>query len=190
MTLPAVLTDVRRPPGVGADECWLATYVMVSRATSLEGLLLVGEPDWDVLDAGPPTQLIAELDRLAGLARLTTAKIVRCRAVREGVVPATAASAPAHPQALTRSQQSTLTDIEAAAGSGRASTSLPLAPLRALLRGIGAAALGFADLEWLRSLDAARCERLVRIYAEARAAAPRPAPAPGRMRLLKTPISC
>ena len=55
---------------------------LFSRATSIEGLLLVDEPDWEVLESGPPTLLVAELERLEALARATELRLQRLRSER------------------------------------------------------------------------------------------------------------
>ena len=172
MTLPAVLADVRRAPGMSNDDSWLASYVMMSRATSLDGLLLVGEPDWEVLEAGPPATLVAELERLAARARATAAKLVRCRALRDGLVPPTAGPgtpSDCPPRTLARVHRETLAAVATAAESRSAPGGFAPARLRAALRAIGSTALGFASFDWLASLDATSCELLLRLHIESAA---------------------
>ena len=65
MTIPAVVADLRRH-GRGAAEFWISVYVTLSRAPSLDALLIIGEEgvdrrapdqpdiDWDYLADGPP----------------------------------------------------------------------------------------------------------------------------------------
>ena len=92
MTIPAVIADLRRHAR-GKEEFWISTYVTLSRATSLESLLIIGEEgvdrrapdvpdlDWEYLKDGPPRQLAEELDRLDGLAAWTSKRL------REVIVP-------------------------------------------------------------------------------------------------------
>eukprot|EP00662_Eupelagonemidae_sp_cell21_P052162 gene52162-61420_t len=96
MTIPGVIADVRRPPKTARRDYWIAVYVSLSRATSLENLLLLGEPDREALEEGPPEVLVRELDRLERLAAKTEQERVRIlrlrprrdpRGVRRGVLP-------------------------------------------------------------------------------------------------------
>eukprot|EP00662_Eupelagonemidae_sp_cell21_P020833 gene20833-66363_t len=70
MTIPGHHA-VRRAPATGRDAYWIAVYVALSRATSLENLLLLGEPERAALEQGPPQMLVDELERLDGIAEGT-----------------------------------------------------------------------------------------------------------------------
>ena len=45
---------------------WLSYYVTFSRPWSFDTLRLHGEPDWAVLEAGPPEELLNGLDQFLG----------------------------------------------------------------------------------------------------------------------------
>ena len=69
-TFDAVVLDMQRPPsgsGVGLAQHWLACYVMLSRATSLDGLLILRPAKREELETRPPQYLLDELERLAAL---------------------------------------------------------------------------------------------------------------------------
>lgn len=66
-TWPAVIADLACPAKMSPEVHWLANYVMLSRATSLDGILLLRNAERHELERGPPTYLIQELDRLRGL---------------------------------------------------------------------------------------------------------------------------
>ena len=63
----AVVLDLARPPRMDAGVHWLAIYVMLSRATTLEGVLLLRMCERADLERAPPKFLLDELDRLAKL---------------------------------------------------------------------------------------------------------------------------
>lgn len=66
---PAALADLACPPRMGPDVHWLANYVILSRATHLEGILLLRNTTNQDLERGPPGYLLAEIDRLLRLER-------------------------------------------------------------------------------------------------------------------------
>ena len=66
-TFDAVVADMQRPPNVGAAQHWLACYVMLSRARSLEGFLVLRAATREELSARPPQYLLDELERLEKL---------------------------------------------------------------------------------------------------------------------------
>ena len=63
----ACALDLERPPRMSPEVHWLSTYVMLSRATTLEGILLLRLCDRADLERRPPQYLLDELDRLATL---------------------------------------------------------------------------------------------------------------------------
>jgi hypothetical protein len=63
-TYEAVIADMLRPPRMEPDTYWLACYVMLSRATSLEGFLMLRPALKEDLDRMPPQYLLDEIDRL------------------------------------------------------------------------------------------------------------------------------
>jgi hypothetical protein len=60
---------------------WIGIYVMLSRCRRLENILLVCPPPnlRQILEAGPPAFVHAEMDRLAALARDTRPRIDAAR---------------------------------------------------------------------------------------------------------------
>jgi len=63
-TYDAVVADMQRPPNYDTAKHWLACYVMLSRARSLEGFLVLRPATRKELAARPPQYLLDELDRL------------------------------------------------------------------------------------------------------------------------------
>ena len=66
-TFDAVVADMQRPPsgsGVGLAQHWLACYAMLSRAKTLEGLLVLRPAKREELQTRPPKYLLDELARL------------------------------------------------------------------------------------------------------------------------------
>ena len=57
------------------DTYWLACYVMLSRATSIEGLLVLRPAQKEDLNRKPPQYLLDEIDRLLRLERKCTARL-------------------------------------------------------------------------------------------------------------------
>ena len=66
-TYKAVIADMQRPPRMEMATHWLACYVMMSRATSLAGFLILRPASRAELDKRPPQYLVGELDRLLAL---------------------------------------------------------------------------------------------------------------------------
>ena len=66
-TFDAVIADMQRPPNMNKGTHWLACYVMLSRARTLDGLLVLRPATRPELSARPPQYLLTELDRLAKL---------------------------------------------------------------------------------------------------------------------------
>ena len=60
----ATVCDLQRPPRMTAELHWLACYVMLSRATELDGLLISRLCTREELGRGPPQFLLDELERL------------------------------------------------------------------------------------------------------------------------------
>ena len=58
---------MKKPPNLDSARHWLACYVMMSRAKSLPGLLILRPATRCELDARPPQYLIDEIDRLLRL---------------------------------------------------------------------------------------------------------------------------
>jgi hypothetical protein len=52
-----------------ADNFWLAFYVMLSRATAMDNLLIINSPSKTFLERGPPMRLRAALSRLLSRAK-------------------------------------------------------------------------------------------------------------------------
>ena len=70
-TFDAVIADMKKPPSMDADTHWLSCYVMLSRARSLEGLLVLRPASYSELSRLPPAFLKKELDRLSALEELS-----------------------------------------------------------------------------------------------------------------------
>jgi len=66
-TYDAVVADMQRPPNLEFSKHWLACYVMISRARSIDGLLVLRPATREELSARPPQYLLDELERLASL---------------------------------------------------------------------------------------------------------------------------
>ncbi len=66
-TYDAVIADMQRPPNLRLDKHWLACYVMLSRARSIEGFLVLRPATRAELSARPPQYLLDELARLERL---------------------------------------------------------------------------------------------------------------------------
>ena len=71
----AVVADVSQPHDMDDAIFWLASYVMMSRAESLEGLLLTRLCPKGSLERGPPAYLIDEVNRLLELERYSQAAL-------------------------------------------------------------------------------------------------------------------
>ena len=75
-TYEAVIADMRRPPNMNSALHWLACYVMLSRAKSIEGLLFLRPATRSELSSQPPQNLLDELKRLQGLEEKTLDELV------------------------------------------------------------------------------------------------------------------
>ena len=71
-TFDAVIADMQRPPNLDHAKHWLACYVMLSRARSIEGFLLLRPAAKKELENRPPQYLLDELARLSSLERSST----------------------------------------------------------------------------------------------------------------------
>ena len=63
----AIVVDMAKPPCMSVEDHWLANYVMLSRTSSLEGLLILRLPLREQLTRGAPKYLKDEVDRLLQL---------------------------------------------------------------------------------------------------------------------------
>ena len=68
---------MRHPPNMNGAKHWLACYVMLSRAKSIEGLLVLRPATRSELSSQPPQNLLDELERLQGLEEQTLDELVR-----------------------------------------------------------------------------------------------------------------
>ena len=66
----AVVADLERPHDMSADLFWLACYVMISRAQSLDGLLFTRLCARTALERGAPKYLLNEVDRLLEIEKI------------------------------------------------------------------------------------------------------------------------
>ena len=71
-TFDAVVADMQRPPRMDRDTYWLACYVMISRARSLDGFLVLRPAVLKELSRLPPQYLLDEIDRLLSLESSST----------------------------------------------------------------------------------------------------------------------
>ena len=71
----AVLADLARPPRMTPEVHWLAVYVMLSRARTLDGILLLRNAEKEQLECGPPEYLVQETERLLKLERQCAAEV-------------------------------------------------------------------------------------------------------------------
>eukprot|EP00973_Karenia_brevis_P092459 12412524-Karenia_brevis.AAC.1 len=74
----AVIADLARPPRVKPEMFWLYIYVMLSRATSLEGFLALRLPRREDMNSRPPQFLLDEIRRLQALEQRSTDNLRRC----------------------------------------------------------------------------------------------------------------
>ena len=72
----AIVADMQRPPNLDLAKHWLACYVMISRARSLEGFLVLRPATRKELSARPPQYLLDELERLSRLEEKSHKKLV------------------------------------------------------------------------------------------------------------------
>ena len=74
-TLPCLLLDLGKPPGMSRDDFWISILVMLSRVEDLGNLIIIRLPDRACFDGGPPTYLHAEYERLRGIESKTIRKL-------------------------------------------------------------------------------------------------------------------
>ena len=163
-----MLLEAARAPHESPHAYWISFYVGVSRAPSLDRLLLLGEPDWDALRAGPPPELVQELERLAGLAAATAARLARAIAIRRGALPAGIRLSTAPPTTLDVDTPTVVVPEPSALAS------LDVARLRALLRRspFGADAFGCASAPFAEIIAKAPRARLEALLDALRLAPP------------------
>ena len=73
----AVVVDMERPPRMDLDTHWLACHVMLSRAASIEGLLILRATMRKELSRRFPAYLVAVIDRLLALEKSSTVELLR-----------------------------------------------------------------------------------------------------------------
>ena len=71
----SAIVDLGIPPGQSPTLFWLACYVMLTRCKDLNGVLILRLPRRSELEVGPPANVVAEMDRLIGLAAKTQKKL-------------------------------------------------------------------------------------------------------------------
>ena len=71
----AVVADMERPPHTDKSVHWLACYVMLSRAKTLDGLLFLRLAQRVDLTRGAPQYLIDEIDRLLLLEQASVSRL-------------------------------------------------------------------------------------------------------------------
>ena len=86
-TYEAMVADMLKPPLMSYDIYWLACYVMLSRAKSLEGFLVLRPALKADLDRKPPQDLVDEIDRLLALEKTCTRKLAKYLKSLHGKVP-------------------------------------------------------------------------------------------------------
>ena len=86
-TYDSVIVDMERPPRDTSERFWLACYVMLSRARSLEGLLVLRAARKEDLDRKPPKYLLDEIDRLLALEKQSTQDLSKYLHNLKGKVP-------------------------------------------------------------------------------------------------------
>ena len=87
-TFDAVIADMQLPPRMDPDTYWLASYVMLSRAKSLDGFLVLRPALRAALNKLPPAYLLREIDRLLALERTSIEALAKyMAALPAGVVP-------------------------------------------------------------------------------------------------------
>ena len=71
----ATVADLAKPHEMLPDVFWLASYVMISRARSLEGLLFTRMCSREALEKGAPPYLLEEIDRLIALEKISRSRL-------------------------------------------------------------------------------------------------------------------
>ena len=75
-TYDAVIADMANPGNLKPEHHWLACYVMLSRAKSLDGFLVLRPARRSDLNARPPKHLLDEMDRLLNLEQKSHKELV------------------------------------------------------------------------------------------------------------------
>ncbi|CAE8600470.1 unnamed protein product [Polarella glacialis] len=70
-TLPAIIVDVARPPGMSRDEHWISLLVLLSRVRQIEDVVILRLPEKKCFEGGPPEFLTSEYARLMCLEQET-----------------------------------------------------------------------------------------------------------------------
>ncbi len=78
---PGLIVHWTFPPRLGKDSIWLAYYVSLSRPRSFGKLLSHGLPDRDVIEGGPPKELVNAFEDLF-TKKIKSTKIA-CKKARE-----------------------------------------------------------------------------------------------------------
>ena len=83
----AVVADLARPPNMTKPVHFLSCYVMLSRAKTLEGLLILRLASREQLSAGAPQYILDAIDRLLECERETTEMMKQHLLQFQGVLP-------------------------------------------------------------------------------------------------------
>ena len=70
-TVPGLIADLAAPPKMPREEFWMALYVLLSRVTHLDHLLLFRLPSPAQCSGGPPASVQAEISRLHAIQEAT-----------------------------------------------------------------------------------------------------------------------
>ena len=70
-TVRGCLWDLKRPAGMSRDEHWFALFVLLSRATTLDNMLIYRLSKREHFEGGPPPHLLQEMARLRKLEEAT-----------------------------------------------------------------------------------------------------------------------
>ena len=76
---PGFIAHWTFPPKLGKTSIWLATYVSLSRPTCFANLLSHGLPDRDIVEGGPPEEIIEAFDELF-TAKIAATKVACAKA--------------------------------------------------------------------------------------------------------------
>ena len=80
VTIDCARNEPQGMRGKGDDEWWLNLYVMFSRATKMEDMLLLRPPPRALLERGPPVSVRAALRRFEEVERVSIADAIRLAA--------------------------------------------------------------------------------------------------------------
>ena len=158
----AVIADMERPPKMDADTHWLACYVMLSRARTVDGLLILRPAKRAELSRRPPSYLVREIDRLLDLEKGTTERLhAYISSLPRGLVPDAVLTL-----FVPNAEAKQLAHVESVRG-GRvqqdvSTTSMPTSKLRASKKTLPDAAPSSSSKRTLPTLDMARLEKRAR----------------------------